>query len=915
MVCPNCAGENDDAAVSCRKCGTALRVRAANRQQSSGGIAVGIAPSPVPWDELPGTAAESDAFPNLGSRYRVEKKLGEGGMGAVFKAWDNDLDRYVAVKLMRKELVSHPESLMRFKQELLLASKISHRNILRIYDLSDAGGTKFFTMAYIDGEDLAGVIAREGAMSVERATELALQICGALEAAHREGVVHRDLKPENILLDQQGQVYVSDFGLSTSVENVNATRLTISGQSIGTPRYMSPEQVQSKAIDQRSDLYAFGLILYEMLTGQAPFSGNSVFEQMFQRVQNTPKPPSEFRPGLPAYIQNVVLRCLEREPENRYQSAEEIVRDLKQQSAEPVKTPSGRNSSITIAMPRQPRTIGAIALAAVLAIGAAGGGVYWYEHHGQPGGTGAMILTRVAVLPFQVVGDDPQLKLMAEGFHDSLTGDLSQLHSVNVASGGPAIKPGEPVEQVAKQLGVQYVVTATLQGTSNRVRLGVKVEDASGKTQPWTYSLDGVPQDILTLQDQLMTQVTAALKVNASGDELARSATHGTADIQAYDLYLKGKDALRGDTLRDIQSAVAFFESAVKADPKFALGYAGLGSASLSMYLRTKDTTWAQRASGAAQQARSLDPNLPEAHFAAAHVYANTGRSAEAIAELQSALKLAPNSDEGYRRLAEAYASASKKDEAIEAAKKSIDLNPYYWVNYNALGQLYLRFGDYPNALIQFKKVNELDPSNGVGYRNYGMTLFSEGKIADAVEPLKKSLDLDPTFEGYSNLATAYFYQKKFADSAEMYKKAIALNPREQLVAGNLGDVYRAMGQQTQADQMYKKAIELAGEDLKVNPKRADTLSAMALYYAKMGDSIRALPLIDRARKIDPNDATLLSDQAIVYALIGRVDDAFPALDAAFAHGYAVEDAETEPELAKLRTDPRYQQLTAKYKK
>ena len=895
-----------------------LRVRALGRTQSSGGIAVGIAPTPVP--SMPdATFAETEAFPALGTRYRVEKKLGEGGMGAVYKAWDIDLDRYVAVKLMRKELVSHPESLMRFKQELLLASKISHRNILRIYDLADAAGTKFFTMAFIDGEDLSSVIAREGAMPVERATEIALQVCSALQAAHHEGVVHRDLKPENILMDRQtGQVYVSDFGLSTSVENVNATRLTISGQSIGTPRYMSPEQVQSKPVDQRSDLYAFGLILYEMLTAQAPFSGNSVFEQMFQRVQSTPRPPSDFRAGLPPYIQNVVLRCLEREPENRYQSAEEIERDLKAQSAAEVKAPRADSKSFTFTMPQQPKKIGALVLAGVLAVSAVGGGGYWYLHSkNNAAATAAANLTRVAIMPFQVVGDDPQLHLMAEGFHDSLSANLGQLQQVNVAAGAPAgtIKADSTAAQIAKKLGVQYVLTGTLQGNAEKIRLGVKVEDASGKAQPWTYSMDGVPGDILTLEDQLLTQVTTALKVHATGDELARSATHGTGDLQAYDLFLKGKDAQRGDSLKDMQTAVDLFGAAVKADPKFALGYAGLATASLQMYSKTKDSTWAQKAIGAAQQARSLDPNLPEAHFAAAHVYASTGKSAEAISELQAALKLSPNSDEGYRRLAEAYASASRKDDAIAAAQHAIELNPYYWVNYSGLGQLYIKFGDYDRAREQFKKVTDLDASNAVGYLNIGIALFQQGKMVDAEESLKKSLSLEPSFEAYSNLGTLYFYMKKYSDSAEMFRKAYEMNPREQVVAGNLADAYRAMGQQTQADEMYRKAIDRATEELKVNPKSASTLSAMALYYGKMGNSIHAIPLIERARKLDPNSSELISDEAIVDVLVGRSDDAFTALDNALAHGYSIEDANNEPELAKLRSDPRYEQLSRKYRK
>ncbi len=253
-------------------------------------------------------------------------------MGKVYKAYDKELDRIVALKLVRSELASDPGSMQRFKQELLLASKISHKNILRIHDLGDVEGTKFISMTYVEGEDLDDVLRREGRLPLDRAIAIAKKLCGALEAAQSEGVAHRDLKPRNILIDRADNVYISDFGLAKSLE-ANASAMTRTGEILGTPRYMSPEQAEALPTDHRSDLYSFGLIFYEMVTGEVPFRGDSMMQMMFQRVTQPPRNPQLVVPDLPDSITAIIMRCLEKDLPRRYQSAGEILRDLEAGSA------------------------------------------------------------------------------------------------------------------------------------------------------------------------------------------------------------------------------------------------------------------------------------------------------------------------------------------------------------------------------------------------------------------------------------------------------------------------------------------------------------------------------------------------------------------------------------------------------
>src|SRR5438067_1549108 len=264
--------------------------------------------------------------PDFGSRYEVLGILGQGGVGTVYKARDLELDRVVALKLLRPDMIPDASAIQRFKQELLLASKVSHRNILRIHDLGDANGMKYISMAYIEGEDLHRLLARVGRLSLERALRIARQLAEALDAAHAEGVVHRDLKPQNIMLGASDQVYVMDFGLAKSVET--DAHMTMTGQVVGTPQYMAPEQVEGAALDHRTDLYAFGLILDEMLTGDLVFKADSALQLMLKRVREHPRSPRAIIADLPEYVERIIMHCLQANPAARYQSAREILRDI-----------------------------------------------------------------------------------------------------------------------------------------------------------------------------------------------------------------------------------------------------------------------------------------------------------------------------------------------------------------------------------------------------------------------------------------------------------------------------------------------------------------------------------------------------------------------------------------------------------
>ena len=443
-------------------------------------------PSSAPAAPSSISLAELVQAREFGPRYRIESEIGEGGMGKVYKAHDSDLDRTVALKLVRPELARDASSLQRFKQELLLASRISHRNILRIHDLGDVGGVKFISMAYIQGMDLHELIAKMGKLQTERVVDIAKQLAGALEAAHAEGVVHRDLKPRNVLITVDDHVYVSDFGLAKSLD-AETTAMTRAGEVLGTPRYMSPEQAESKAADHRSDLYSLGVILYEMATGVVPFTGESSLQVMFQHVQQAPKDPRLLNPETPEYLATIILKCLEKDPVLRYQSATELLHDLESG------TPPTRIVRLRIAETGYSKWMFA-AMGIVLLVGI---GLAVRPIRERVLGRASINITTkgtapdaadskfVAVMPLRVLGNDPTLKYEAEGVVDSLSAKLFQMKNVHLSaqSAVEKINASDPVTKIAHQLGVKLIIQGTMQsGAADKIDAVLSLSDVHWKT-------------------------------------------------------------------------------------------------------------------------------------------------------------------------------------------------------------------------------------------------------------------------------------------------------------------------------------------------------------------------------------------------------------------------------------------------
>jgi len=682
IKCPKCNFENPEDTLYCGKCAAPLK----------------------PSDKIPNSPTKTLETPmetlkrgtTFAERYDLIQELGTGGMGKVYKAFDRKVEEEIALKILRPEITADRRILRRFSSELKTARKIIHKNVGRMYDLSEAEGIHFITMEYVPGEDLKSFIKRSGQLTVGKALSIAKQICEGLAEAHELGIVHRDIKQQNIMIDSEGNARIMDFGIARSLQ---AEGLTAEGTVIGTPEYMSPEQAEGEETDQCSDIYSLGVVLFEMMTGRIPFEGKTPFSIAMKHKSETPPAPKEINAQVTEDLSQLILKCLEKDKGKRIQSAQELLSGLaKIEQTIPTleRMVAKKKVGLDVLTRRfQPYLIPAgIVLAAAMVMVIVGlllfrrGG----PAEGEPGAgmvPGTQWANSIAVLPLRDFSPQKDQEAFCDGMTDALIGRLSRIEGLKVISLTSVLNyksPDRNIRQIGQELNVQTVLEGSIQKENNTIRVNTQLINVTDDSHLWSSSFDRKLESVFEVQDEISQSIAEALQIKLTPDEgreqKGAPKEYTPKSLEAYEYYTKGMHFTKSKYVvtfqeEDFKAGVEMFHKAIALDPDYALAYLGL--------------TWAY-----------------EHHY---HVTGSRDDLEEAYKNSEKAYALAPDSAEtiasrGYYL----YEYDGDYDRAFQTVKKALEINPNIGVVNFLAGACYLYHGLYFQAIGYFLKAMELDP-------------------------------------------------------------------------------------------------------------------------------------------------------------------------------------------------------------
>ena len=860
---------------------------------------------------------------DLVGNYKILGLAGAGGMGVVYRALDTKLERVVALKSLPHEMIASAEDKERFLREARTASSLDHPNIGVIHGLEEHNGRSYIVMAYYEGETLAHRISR-GQVSISEAVDVAIQIGEGLTAAHAGAVVHRDIKPSNIIITPRNVAKIVDFGLARLASHVSTTQ---SLGAAGTLAYMSPEQAIGKFVDQRTDIWALGIVLAEMVTGKNPFSRDSTPAILFAILNEAPRPMDE----LPLELLRIIYRALSKEPETRYQTCRDMVTDLREFRAhiqtEPALAIPSRHSTLNASQLRKqieqasrpmwgppPRSHrnrwligGGIGLALLVALSLVP------AFREQAAGWFARPVDHVAILPFENVGNDPANEAVSNGLMDSLA---SRLTNLEVGKESLWVVPTSEVRRrkitdptsALRELGATVAVQGSLQREGQTIHLTVNLINTRNLRQIGSVALEDHAGDFSALEDEAVARVAKFMHIELTPEMLR--ATGGAVNAGAYESYLKALGyTQRYDKPGNLDLAINALTDAVKTDPRFALGYAQLGEAYRLKYQLDKNTQWIAEALANCNTAQQLNDRLPLVYVTLGHIHRNTGKYDLALQEYQRALQLDPRSADAQIGLAQSYESAGRSADAEAAFHQAIALRPDSWDGYNYLGSFLDDHQRYDEAIAQFRHAIELTPDNATLYLNLGSVYIDRGdprNYADAEAALRKSIALDPSYPAYANLGYLYIQQQKYAEAAESVERALQLNDKDYLVWGNLAIAYEGLKNPGKASAARDREISLLEEAVQRTPRDAVLQANLGLLYAQKKMRDQAISHIQSALALSPDDANVLESAGEAYEHLGDRAQALRCIKKALDKGYSLESMKANPDLKALLSDPNF---------
>ncbi|MEP6783629.1 MAG: protein kinase [Acidobacteriota bacterium] len=840
--------------------------------------------------------------------YLIVRQLGAGGMGVVWLAEDTRLNRKVALKMVRSADADTTDGRQRLMREARAAAALNHPHIATVHDVLDVDGQVIVVFEYVEGETLSSRLHR-GPLSVNETLEVAWQLADALASAHAQGIIHRDLKPSNVVLGPESRAKVLDFGIARMVpagaDMSASVPGTIGGGLVGTPGYAAPEQYLSRNVDRRADLYALGVMMFEMLAGRRPFPSNDAIALATAVLRDEAPKLSGSGFSVPPRIDDLIARLLERDPERRPSSGDELLvalsplRDLES-------SPLARR---TVLLRRKLPFSTKIAALAALAIAVAI--VVRVQMSDRRRGPEAPV---VAVLPLSNMSGDAANDYLGAGLAESLITSLAAVPKVTVLSRSAVEESRQQNPDRAsfvRSLDATYIVTGSVQSVSNQLRVTLNLERPDASVA-WGETMEGPGRDLFEMQTRLATMLANAIADQTPAATRAAPAAPITNNETAQLAYWKGRALLdRRELTGNRRAALAEFERAIGADPKFATAHAGLAEAQWAIYRETNDKSWADRAVASTRTAIDLEPDRPSVRYVAALTAFRGGNDATAKTELERALELQPTYEDAMRLYGTVLMHQGEIERGLAEFNKVMAIRPNAVAVYMDLGVALYGASRFEEALKAFDKAIELSPGSALALIQAGASAQQLGDNKRALTYYEQANAIQPRAETFSNIGTIQYGLGDYAKAAGAYEGSLLIRPTSAVTNRNLGDAYARLGRKADARRIYLKAVEQAEEEVSVKPSDARTIARLAVYHAKAGDDAAAVRSIRRALELAADDQQVLQRLGVVHALAGRTRPALDAIEKAIANGFSKRSIAEEEDLAALRPLPRFAALVS----
>jgi serine/threonine-protein kinase len=683
------------------------------------------------------------------SHYRILKRLGEGGMGVVYLAEDTSLQRRIALKFLKPHIIGSDEHQIRFLREAQAVAALDHPNICTIHEIGNAAGQTFMAMAYIEGVTLSHLI-NQGSLKLDNVLDIAVQVGQGLQAAHQKGIVHRDIKTSNLIVTKDGRVKIMDFGLA---QRTDETRLTKADAIVGTPVCMSPEQVQGEEVDHRTDIWALGVAMYEMVTGRLPFAGKNSQAVLYSIVHKEHKPTTSIRSDVPIDFERIVGKALSKNPDERYSTIDEMLIDLRrlqestpQSSSEAAATWQSPNKMLNwgrvLANPRRKAVLAGAAVAAILLVLALSLNISRFLN--PIFATAPNSIKSVAVLPLQNLASDPEQDYFAEGMTEALITDISKIGALKVISRKTTMRYSgstKPLNEIARDLKVDAIVEGSVTRVGDKVRVTARLIEAATDRSLWTESYERDLTNILALQAEVARTIAGKIKVTVSPEENARLARDRKVDPATYEAYLRGMFYLNKGTPDEIKKGMAYFHEAVEKDPGDPQAYAGLALGYVTIAHGPdppEDALLSARA--AAERAVRLDDTQAEAHLVLAVIkgyYDYDWGTAQRM--MDHALEINPSLAIGHYHNSWFHVIFERYEDAIKEHKLAQELDPLTPLHTAWLGEIYRHVGRYEEAIAEANKSIEINPKFPIGHIVLARVYSDQGKHEDAIAEYQKA--------------------------------------------------------------------------------------------------------------------------------------------------------------------------------